>query len=100
MTSLADIEARIGQVAQDLLDHAEHLKSEVAPVVHDGAVTLQKLTSSKIVSELMQYGEEILPADVTEAIVSIIRGAGEAANRIAQLTAPPAPAVPEQEQPL
>lgn len=92
--NLLEVEDKLKVYAQELYDRAEGLLKEAAPVVHDGATTLQQLTSSKIVSEVMQYGEDVLPADVVDAVVTIIRGAGEAASKIASLTAPPAPAQP------
>jgi hypothetical protein len=92
MSEIAELEEKIRSWAADITDRAQRLVTEAAPVVHDGADALQKLTSSKIVSELQQYGEDILPPETVDAIVSLIRGAGEAAARIASLTTPPAPA--------
>lgn len=96
--SLLEVEDKIKLIAQEGYDRAESLLKEIAPVVHDGATTLQQLTSSKIVSEVMQYGEDILPADVVDAVVTIIRGAGEAASKIAQLSAPAAEPASEPAQ--
>lgn len=78
MTSLADIETRLRDLADDAL-----------PVIHDGAETLAKLTQSPIVAELQQLIAPLDPA-VEAAVAAIIRSAGEAAEKVAELTAAPA----------
>lgn len=90
MSVLSDIENDIRTWAADLTDRADKLVTQAAPVVHDASETLESLTKSKIVTELQQYGEDLLPPETVDAIVSLIKGAGEAATKIAQLTAPPA----------
>lgn len=89
--TLAEVEARLRGMADGLHAQADELLGTHAAVVHDAAGVIQKLTSSRIVSEVMQYGEEHLPASTVDAIVTVIRDAGEAASRISQLTAPPPP---------
>ena len=76
MTSLSDIETRLRDLAADAL-----------PVIRDGAETLAHLTQSKIVAELQQLAAPLDP-EVESAIAAIIRSAGQAADKIAQLTAP------------
>ena len=100
MTDLNAVENGLRAMADDLRAKADEILGTHAAVVHDAAGVLQKLTTSRIVSEVMQYGEEFLPAGTVDAIVTVIRDAGEAAARIAQLTTPPpAPAAPEPVQP-
>ena len=87
---LADIEARLSSYADDL-------KTSVVPVIHDGASLLERFSTSKIVQEVEQLAAPLEPA-AEEAIATLIREAGAAAARIAELTAPPAaPAEPPSE---
>ena len=79
---LADIEARLTAYADDL-------KASVVPVVHDGATLLERFSTSRIVQEVEQLTAPLDPA-AEEAIATLIREAGAAAARIAELTAPPA----------
>lgn len=96
MSEIAELEDKLKSWAADITDRAQRLVSEAVPVVHDGAESLAKLTSSRIVTELEQYGEDILPSTTVDAVVSLIHDAGEAATRIAALTGPPADPAPEQ----
>lgn len=60
------------------------------PAIHDAAVTLEKVSRSPITAEVMALTAPLDPA-VEQAIVILIRGAGEAAAKVAQDTEPPVP---------
>jgi hypothetical protein len=77
---LAGIEA-------DIDTWADHLKSAVVPAIHDGAELVERFSKSAVVQEIEQLAEPLDP-EIEAAIVAIIRGAGSAAAKIAQLTAP------------
>lgn len=101
MTSLlTDVENALRAIGSELHAKGDELITQHAAVVHDAAETVQKLTSSRIVTEVMQYGEDILPTSTVDAVVALVHDAGEAAARIAQLTAPPPPPPAEPEQPV
>jgi len=84
----------LSEIENDLGTFAEHLKSSVVPVVHDGAELLERFSTSKIVQEVQQLAAPLLPAD-EELVAGMIRSLGAAAARIAELTAPPAEPAPE-----
>jgi hypothetical protein len=101
MTSiLTEVEDGLGTWIDDLRARADQLEQHFRPVIHDGAVALERMSQSPIVSELMQLGEGALPESTEAAIVAIIRDAGTAAAKVAELTAPPpAPEEPAQPEP-
>lgn len=88
---LTDIADGLGGVVDELRTRADQIEQHFKPVIHDGAALLERLSQSTIVSELMQLADGVLPATTEQAIVAIIRDAGAAAARVAELTAPPAP---------
>jgi hypothetical protein len=92
VSALSEAEDALRGIADVIRAKADELTGSHLPVVHDAAQTLARLTSSRIVTEVMQYGEEHLPSSTVDAVVALIRDTGEAALRIASLTAPPPPA--------
>ena len=77
-TFLADVRARFDRV-----------EAESLPVIHDGALALEQLTQSKVVAEIQQLAQPLDP-ELDTFLAGIVRTAGEAAAKIAALTAPPA----------
>lgn len=100
--NLTELEADLRAKADTLHAIGDDIIGRHAAVVHDAADALTRLTSSRIVTEVMQYGEDLLPSPTVDAIVNLIRGAGDAAARIAQLTTPPVapPAEPAPAEPV
>ena len=72
---------RQGQVRQ--------VEAESLPVIHDGALALGRFTQSKVVAEIQQLAQPLDP-ELDTFLAGIVRTAGEAAAKIAALTAPPA----------
>jgi hypothetical protein len=77
MSALSDIETRLRDLAADAL-----------PVIHDSAETIDRLAQSKVVAEIIALTGPLDP-DLDEALASVVRGAAAAAEKIAELTAPP-----------
>ena len=93
MSALTDIEDDVKEFVTNFTTRAEAIVREKLPVIHDAAVTLEGLTQNKIVAEVVQLGGTVLPDSTVELIAGLIRDAGTAAAKIAELTAPE-PAVP------
>lgn len=89
MSLLSEAKEKLDSFATEITDRAQSLLHDISPVVNDGATALENFSKSKIVTELAQYGEDILPESTVNAIVGLIHDAGEAAAKIASLTAPP-----------
>ena len=96
MSILSDIEDGIGTVVDELRAKADQMEQQFKPVIHDAADSLAQLSQSRIVSELTQWGEAVLPSTTVDAIVAIIRDAGTVAARVSELTAPPPPPAADQ----
>lgn len=93
MVSLTDAEAGIRQWIAEQAARTEAVLRDHLPAIHDAAVTLEKMSKSPIISEVMQLADVVLPPETEQAIVTLIRGAGEAAAKIAAVTGA-APAEP------
>ena len=91
MSALLDVKTDIVNVLADVTAKLEHLSASAPQVIDDGATALERLSKSAIVGELEQLVAPLDPA-LEQAIAAIIRGAGDAAAKVASLTAPPAPA--------
>ena len=94
---LTDVEAGLGGLVGELRARADEIEQRHAPVIHDAAEILERMSQSKITAELMQLAEGVLPASTEDAIVAIIRDAGEAASKLAAATAQPAEPAPPAE---
>ncbi len=88
MSVLDGIEAELDAFAADARDKIEHLVAVAKPAIHDGADTLERLAQSKVVAEIIALTGPLDPA-LDEALASVVRGAAAAAEKIAELTAPP-----------
>ena len=91
MSVLTDFEDKIRQFGADVQAKIEDLVTTGPPVIHAAAETIDRWSQSKIVSELENLAAPLDPA-LEEALATAIRVAGSAAQTIANLSAPPAPA--------
>ena len=91
MSALLDVEAKFKDFADKITAGLDDLRQNAVPIVHDASESLERLTQTKVVNEILQFGGTIDPA-LDEALAAIVRGAGAAAAKVAELTAPPAPA--------
>lgn len=96
MSALLDIETKIKDFGARVTADLQELVTTAPPVIHDASESLARLSSSKIVVELEQLAQPIDPA-LEEVLAGMIRTAGAAASKVAELTAaanPPAEPAP------
>ena len=93
-TVLTEVEDGLATVVDELRAKADKIEQEFKPVVHDGAEILARMGQSPIIAELMQLAAGVLPTGTEQAIVTIIRDAGEAAAKVAAATAQPVEPAP------
>lgn len=86
---LSDVEGDLNGFIADVRAKVDRVEAESLPVIHSGALALEQLTQSKVVGEIQQLAEPLDP-ELDTFLAGIVRTAGEAAAKIAALTAPPA----------